>query len=97
VAPQNLTRERNRDPAIEQDHVIYAEGINSAEAVAAPVGAGGAVFHHCRTLYGSGPNRSERPRRAYSNEWQIEPVKREYPAPRPWFDEVRTAQQERRS
>lgn len=40
------------------DHVIYAEGVNSAEAVAAPVGAGGAVFHHCRTLHSSGPNRA---------------------------------------
>jgi ectoine hydroxylase-related dioxygenase (phytanoyl-CoA dioxygenase family) len=77
------------------DHVVHVENVNQAEAVAAPVAAGGAVFHHCRTLHSSGPNRSERVRRAYSNEWQIEPAKREHPAPRPWFDEVRKAQQER--
>jgi len=77
------------------DHVVYAEGVDSSEAVAAPVSAGGAVFHHCRTLHSSGPNRSSRVRRAYSNEWQIEPAKREHPAPRPWFDEIRKVQQER--
>ena len=31
--------------------------------------------------------RSGHARRAYSNEWQIEPVRRESPAARPWFDE----------
>jgi hypothetical protein len=57
-------------------HVVAAEGVDSSIAVAAPVGAGGAVFHHCRTLHFSGPNRSERVRRAYANEWRLAPVKR---------------------
>jgi ectoine hydroxylase-related dioxygenase (phytanoyl-CoA dioxygenase family) len=77
------------------DHVVHVEGVDSSKAVAAPVPAGGAVFHHCRTLHSSAPNRSSHPRRAYSHEWQREPVKRATPAPRPWFDEVRKAQQER--
>ena len=90
-------RMHHRFGADYSDHVVYAEGVNSAEGVAAPVRAGGAVFHHCRTLHCSAPNRSDHVRRAYSNEWQIEPVKREHPAPRPWFDEVRKAQLERSS
>lgn len=57
-------------------HVVSVEGIDSALAIAVPVPAGGAVFHHCRTLHSSGPNRSARVRRAYSNEFQLEPVKR---------------------
>jgi ectoine hydroxylase-related dioxygenase (phytanoyl-CoA dioxygenase family) len=90
-------RMHHRFGADYSDHVVYAEGVDSTEAVAAPVGAGGAVFHHCRTLHSSGPNRSGHARRAYSNEWQIAPVKRESPAARPWFDEVRRAQKERTS
>ena len=57
-------------------HVVSVEGVDDALAVPVPVPAGGAVFHHCRTLHSSGPNRSARVRRAYSNEFQIEPVKR---------------------
>jgi hypothetical protein len=57
-------------------HVVSVEGVDDSLAVPAPVGAGGAVFHHCRTLHSSGPNRSARVRRAYSNEFQLEPVKR---------------------
>ena len=57
-------------------HVVGVEGVDSSLAIAAPVPAGGAVFHHCRTLHSSGPNRSERERRAYANEWQLEPVKK---------------------
>ena len=56
-------------------HVVSVEGVDDALAVAAAIAAGGAVFHHCRTLHSSGPNRSALVRRAYSNEWQLEPVK----------------------
>ena len=56
--------------------VVSVEDVDPTLAVAAPVPAGGAVFHHCRTLHSSGPNRSARVRRAYSNEFQLEPVKR---------------------
>jgi Phytanoyl-CoA dioxygenase (PhyH) len=57
-------------------HVVSVEGVDPMLAVPVPVDAGGAVFHHCRTLHSSGPNRSARVRRAYANEWQLEPVKR---------------------
>jgi len=77
------------------DHVVHVEGVDESQAVPAPLTAGGAVFHHRRTLHSSGPNLSARVRRAYANEWQLEPVRREIPAPRPWFEETRRARQER--
>ena len=49
------------------------------------LGFGGASFHHCRTIHGSGPNRSDHVRRAYINEWQAVPVQRETPKDHPWF------------
>lgn len=57
-----------------------------ARAVPVPVPAGGAVFHHSRTLHASGPNRTDRARRAYANEWQLAPVKAETTPERPWID-----------
>jgi hypothetical protein len=35
----------------------------------APVGKGGVVFHHSKTLHGSGPNTSDRWRRGYATHW----------------------------
>jgi hypothetical protein len=41
--------------------------------VAVPLDPGGATFHHCRTLHRTTPNVSGRVRRAWANEFQIEP------------------------
>ena len=60
-------------------------------AIAVPVPAGGAVFHHSRTLHASGPNRTDRARRAYANEWQLAPVKADVTPERPWIDEGNAA------
>lgn len=70
------------DPA-----VTYIEMIDPplARMVAHPIPIGGASFHHCRTIHGSGPNRSDHVRRAYINEWQAVPVKRDKPKDHPWF------------
>jgi len=76
------------DPAV---HALFVEEVDTREAVEVPVAPGGAVFHHCRTLHYSAPNRSPRVRRAWANEWQTEPVKRESPADRPWFAEGKRA------
>ena len=59
------------------------------------MGAGGAVFHHCRIVHSSGPNRSARVRRAYANEWQLQPVPRATPASRPWIDAGKRAWERR--
>ncbi len=76
------------DPRI---HATEIPDIDASDGVDVPVPAGGAVFHHCRIVHSSRPNRSDRPRRAYANEWQLPPVKRETPADRPWMDETKRA------
>src|SRR5262249_53846100 len=55
-------RHVNDDPAM---HALVVDDIDTTAAVPAPVGPGGAVFHHCRILHKSGPNTSSRVRRAY--------------------------------
>jgi hypothetical protein len=68
---------------------LYAEPdpADIARAVPLPVAAGGAVLHHSRTLHCSGPNVSDHVRRAYANEWQLKPVRRDVSYERPWVEE----------
>ena len=42
--------------------------------VAVPIPAGAATFHHPRMIHYAGPNTTDRPRRAYANEFQLAPV-----------------------
>jgi hypothetical protein len=77
------------DPAVTT--LVLAEEIDLSKAVLQPVPIGGASIHHNRTLHGSGPNRTNHVRRAYVNEWQIAPVKRETPLSRPWYWERQKA------
>ena len=72
----------NDDPAVT---IIECIDPPADRAVPHPIPIGGASFHHCRTIHGSGPNRSDHVRRAYINEWQAVPVKRETPKDHPWF------------
>ncbi|HYL60661.1 MAG TPA: phytanoyl-CoA dioxygenase family protein, partial [Candidatus Acidoferrales bacterium] len=72
-------------------HGLYAQGIDASTAVAVPIAPGGAIFHHCRILHSSRPNRSNHVRRAYANEWQRPPVPRTTPAHRPWIEEGKRA------
>jgi hypothetical protein len=76
------------DPRV---HALAAEGVDDGGAVDVPLSAGGAVFHHCRMLHASWPNRSARVRRGYANEWQLPPVRRERPFERPWVDDGKRA------
>jgi Phytanoyl-CoA dioxygenase (PhyH) len=69
----------------------FADEVDVSTAVAVPLPAGGATFHHPRTYHYTGPNRSERRRRAYANEFQTPPVPVDVPAERPWIDETRAA------
>jgi len=62
-----------------------------ARANPVPMRAGGAVFHHSRTLHASGPNTTDRVRRAYANEWQLPPQKAEATPDRPWMNEFKSA------
>jgi len=81
------------DPKV---HALVIDEVDASSAVPVLVAPGGAVFHHCRILHRSGPNRSARVRRAYANEWQLTPVKRETALPpRPWIDEGKRAWEQR--
>lgn len=82
-----MNHERSsQDPRIRQ---LEAIGVDTDAAVACPLPAGGATFHHHRTLHYTGPNTSRRPRTAFIVEWQTAPVQRERREERPWFDEQR--------
>jgi hypothetical protein len=71
------------DPSVTT--LILEEKIDTSSAVPQPVPIGGASIHHNRTLHHSGPNTTDRVRRAYVNEWQIAPVKRDVPYERDWY------------
>jgi ectoine hydroxylase-related dioxygenase (phytanoyl-CoA dioxygenase family) len=82
-------KHKGDDPAV---HILeLVEPIDTSAAVPVPTLAGGASFHHPRTLHFSRPNTTDRNRRAYANEYQTRPVKRDTPADRPWIVEGRQA------
>jgi ectoine hydroxylase-related dioxygenase (phytanoyl-CoA dioxygenase family) len=83
-------RHVNDDPSV---HALFTEPdpADIARAVPVPVPAGGAVFHQPRTLHASGPNITDKVRRAYANEWQLTPAKAAAAAERPWIDEHKKA------
>jgi ectoine hydroxylase-related dioxygenase (phytanoyl-CoA dioxygenase family) len=54
-------------------------------AVPCPLPPGGATFHHCRTVHGTGANVSERPRRALTTIFHGPPGVRDVPLSRPWL------------
>src|SRR5205823_4986553 len=80
------------DPAI---HALFTDDVDPSQAVAIPLRPGGAIFHHCRILHSSGPNRSAHVRRAYANEWQLPAVQRDAPPCRPWIDAGKQAWERR--
>jgi hypothetical protein len=80
------------DPSV---HALFTDDVDESLAEAIPIAPGGAILHHCRTLHSSGPNRSDRVRRAYANEFQTRPVKRETPYDRPWVTEGQEAWERR--
>ena len=59
------------DPSV---HGLWTEVVDDSSAVAVPLAPGGATFHHCRTLHMTTPNTTDRPRRAWANEIQVEPI-----------------------
>jgi hypothetical protein len=77
-------------------HALVTDDVDAAPAVAVPLAPGGASFHHCRMLHSSGPNTSPRVRRAWANEWQLPPARRDEPAVRPWLDAGKRAWESRR-
>ena len=88
-------RHINDDPAVHGLFTDQADGATLATAVACPIPAGGATFHHPRTLHYAGPNSTDGARRAYANEFQLPPVKREQFEERPWVTAGRQAMESR--
>lgn len=69
--------------------------LDATRAVEVPLRAGGATFHHQRTLHGTAGNATDRPRRVFATEFQTAPRPRAERAHRPWVDEGKRALAER--
>ena len=83
------------DPRVEA--LVVDEGrIDTTQAVACPLAAGGATFHFCRTFHYAGPNRSKQPRRALSLTACMPLPPREAPRDFYWQREKRTSAGRRR-
>jgi len=86
--PLHHHRHQDDDPAI---HVLVTDEPDTSSAVPIPMRRGGMSFHHPRTLHYARPNSTDRPRRAYANEFQSAPITRRQRAHRPWLDEGQAA------
>jgi hypothetical protein len=65
--------------------LVLEDALDVTGAVACPIAAGHATVHHCRTIHYSGPNYSERPRRAISALFHGPIVRRDEPLERTWL------------
>ena len=65
--------------------------VDDSAAVACPLKAGRATFHHFQTLRCTARNTTDQPRLAYPVEFQLAPTWRDEPAKMPWVDELRAA------
>jgi len=90
LGPVYPHRHIDDDPTV---HGLWTEVADDSTAVAVPLPPGGATFHHCRTLHMTTPNVSDRPRRAWANEIQVEPIRlpRGERPDRPWVEAGKAA------
>jgi ectoine hydroxylase-related dioxygenase (phytanoyl-CoA dioxygenase family) len=84
-----LPHKHDDDPALNILTVDDAFDIN--KAVSCPLPAGGATFHHSRTIHYTAPNTTNVVRLAYPIEVQTKPVRRAVPRVKPWVDVHRAA------
>jgi hypothetical protein len=77
------------DPSVTA--LMLLEPFPIGNAVPQPVPAGGISIHHQRVVHGSGPNLTDRPRRAYVNVWNSKVAQRQVPHERPWYWEKKKA------
>jgi ectoine hydroxylase-related dioxygenase (phytanoyl-CoA dioxygenase family) len=82
---RGLLRHRHEDDPI-HNLLVADESFDAGDAVACPLPAGGATFHHAETLHYTAPNTTDRVRLAFPTEFQLAPVRRATPAPMPWVD-----------
>lgn len=64
--------------------LVVDEPVDLSTATPCPLPAGGATFHHCRTLHHTAPNTSGRPRRAMTTIFHGPPATRPEPLAKPW-------------
>jgi hypothetical protein len=62
-----------------EEPLVLDEPFDVSGAVPCPIPAGGATFHHCRTVHGTAPNTSPRPRRALTTIFHGPRTAREIP------------------
>jgi ectoine hydroxylase-related dioxygenase (phytanoyl-CoA dioxygenase family) len=87
---RGLMRHRHADTP-EHNNLIVDEPFDESSAVACPLTAGGATFHHSETLHYTAPNTTNVNRLAFPMEFQVTPVRRAEPRRMPWVDERRAA------
>ena len=77
------------DDAPRENVLVVDLPVDTSTAVACPLRAGGATFHHFQTLHYTAPNTTEHHRLAYPVEFQIPPTRRAEPLSMPWVSERR--------
>lgn len=89
LGPLHRHRHLGGDPRI---HVLeICDDVDTRDAVAVPLAAGGIVFHHPRALHHAGGNDTPAMRRAWGMSFQTPPRRRDEPADHPWWHEGRQA------
>lgn len=83
TGPVHPHRHIDDDPAV---HGLVTDVTTGEGMVPVPLAAGGATFHHPRTLHHTPSNVTDRQRRALAVEHQTVPVPLAVPAERPWVD-----------
>jgi hypothetical protein len=74
-------RHLDDDPMVS---VLLIDDLDTSRAVPVPLRAGGATFHTQTTMHHTGPNRTDRRRRAYAIEVQVPPWRLDVPKVHPW-------------
>ena len=69
-------------------NLLLADGVDASTAVACPLPAGGATFHHHLTLHYTAPNTTDLDRLAFPMEFQLMPRRREKGTVWPWVQDV---------
>jgi len=76
------------DPA---GNLLIVHDVDASTAVACPLPAGGATFHHHLTLHYTAPNTTDLDRLAFPMEFQLMPWLRDKPVDWPWIATYRDA------
>jgi ectoine hydroxylase-related dioxygenase (phytanoyl-CoA dioxygenase family) len=94
---RGLLDHHSRRPDIRPDLYEVVEPVDETEALACPLPAGGATFHHSRTLHYTAPNTTDVDRRAYAIEHETQPTVLDIPVDKPWVEATRRQLGQRQS